>query len=141
MRLFRLLLLIFISTGSLGCMTTRASQNQVSPKPRYELTFAFKSWDFGPVKKGQVRSQKIPYRNTGMDTVTIEFLSACECTSFVYPEDPIAPGEKGELEITFDSAQKEVNETISITILLKEKDPETGYQIVYELKYTYELQE
>lgn len=114
------------------------STNQLSNEP-YALTFDFKSWDFGPVKKGEKRTKIVPFINSGNKPVTIEFMSACECTSFTFPEDAIAPGEKGQIEIEFDSAQKEINETISITILLKEKDPQTGYQIAYELKYTYEL--
>lgn len=123
------------------CSAARSSQHNkpMAAKPRYEITFDFVSWDFGPLKKGETRTKIIPFTNTGTDPVTIEFMSACECTSFTFPEDPLAPGAKGQLEITFDSAQKEVNEMISIQLLLKEKDPESGYQIVYELKYTYQL--
>lgn len=127
----------------LGLMCSPARFGQLhkpeAPKARYEITFDFISWDFGPVKKGETRTKTVPFTNTGTAPVTIEFMSACDCTSFTFPEEPLTPGEKGQLEITFDSAQKEVNETISIQLLLKEKDPETGYQIVYELKYTYEL--
>jgi len=50
----------------------------------------------------------------------------------------IRPGDEGELDVTFDSTEKEESETVDIDIILKNTD-ERGNPIFYILQYKYEL--
>ena len=49
------------------------------------------------------------------------------------------PGERGVINIIFDSSSKKEDEVIEVTIVLKNEYPENGSPIVEEVKYTYHL--
>lgn len=93
----------------------------------------------GPVKKGEKKETTFHFTNVSDEDVTIEFISVCDCTEVDYPVLPIKPGESGTLDVIFDSTEKDKSETIVIDILLENVEPETGYQIVEQVNYTYEL--
>lgn len=59
---------------------------------------------FGFVKKGEVVTLDYPFANTGTEPLLITDAKVeCSCTSVVYPTQPIAPGQKGKVTVTFDT--------------------------------------
>ncbi len=59
------------------------------------------------------------FTNISGENVQIDLVDACECTRVDYPRRAIEPGQKGRLDVTFDSTEKEKAETIRITVVFK----------------------
>lgn len=61
--------------------------------------------NFGFVKKGEKVVLAYDFTNTGNQPLIIsEAKAECSCTTIKWPKDPIAPGQKGVVEVTFDTA-------------------------------------
>lgn len=76
--------------------------------------------DFGVIPKEKPVSKTFMIKNTGDNPLTINDAKAsCGCTVPKKPEEPILPGETGELEVTFTSkpnqAGQQINKTVTIT--------------------------
>ncbi len=96
--------------------------------------------DFGKVKKGEKRSHTYTFFNASDKPLTIDLISACDCTTIV--KDPTGktfqPGEKGTLGIVFDSSEKEESEVIDIDIFLAGDNPDGG-PLMKTVQYQFEL--
>ena len=141
--IFRIVIIygIFCFVNSCGQSTKMINTPPptVEEEKKTELSFDFEHVDFGNVIKGETRDTVFTFTNTGNKEIIIELVTACECTSFEYPRDPIKPGETGEIPITFDSSEKEAAESITIDIILKNTNPINGYPIVYQLHYDFDI--
>lgn len=76
----------------------------MAAKDKAEITFAETSHDFGTIKAdGGAVSAVYEFTNTGKAPLTIITVTngGCGCTKPSYPKEPIAPGKKGEIKITF----------------------------------------
>jgi len=102
------------------------------------MVFEDRTHDFGNMERGDVRSQTFQFTNEGDGPLTISVVSACDCTTTDYPTKSIAPGESGEIKVTFDSTDKEENEIIDVDIILEQSDPD-GTPIIEKLRYKYNL--
>ena len=119
-----------------SCDTTK-KVTQTVPKDPY-LTFDPSFIDFGEINVGENPSVTYAFTNTGVEDVTIELVSGCDCTDLVWPiGKTFKPGEKGEIKATFISAREEDRGELkkTIDILLVNTDPKTGYQVIKEVKY------
>ncbi len=97
--------------------------------------------DFGRVKKGEKREHVFHFTNLGDAPLTIELITACDCTTITYDEGKTyAPGESGTIKIVFDSSKKDEAETISIDIILKQTYGEKQYPIIESLEYKFEME-
>jgi peptidoglycan-associated lipoprotein len=109
---------------------------QNGPKMQFKERFV----DFGKVKKGEKRSYIFEFVNAGNADLTIDLISACDCTTIV--DDPTGetfkPGEKGKIEFIFDSSEKEESETIDIDIFLAQEN-ENGSPMMEMVQYKFEL--
>ncbi len=103
------------------------------------MTFDKMFIDLGDVKRGEVREFTFPFVNTGNTSLKIDLVSSCDCTTTEYPTKEVQAGEKGEIQVVFDSTEKEESEVIDIDIFLREEDPVTGAPIIVMLQYTYNL--
>ena len=134
--------LFFMLSSGFFCLDGQSLTNhtQVKKKAAYPvMTFEKPFIDLGAVKKGEKRSFSFPFSNTGTAPLTIDIVSACECTTTEYPTKDIQPGEKAAIEVVFDSTEKEEEETIDIDIFLTQTDPNTGGPIVERVQYHFEL--
>lgn len=127
----RSILLCFILFGSiflLSCNTAQISgqtpdAGQVT-KGAAQTPPSFVSWDkktveLGPVKKGEQRTMFYEFTNISGEPVQVDIVDACECTAIDFPRGVIGPGQKGRLDVTFNSAEKNAAETISINVIFK----------------------
>ncbi len=122
----------------------RRNANPVSdtlPSKGPKMVFNYSEIDFGPVKKGETREHAYEFTNAGDEALVIEFVSACDCTTMEYPKTPVQPGDKGTIKVVFDSSTMEKSEKMDIDIILANEDPETGYQIVERISYSFQLEE
>lgn len=75
--------------------------------------------DFGVIPKEVPVSKTFTVKNTGDNPLTINDAKAsCGCTVPKKPEEPIAPGETGELEVTFTSKPNQAGQTINKTVTI-----------------------
>jgi hypothetical protein len=77
-----------------------------------------KTHDFGTIQeaKGQV-SYEFEFENSGdKPLVIVSATASCGCTKPVYPTDPIKPGKKGKLKVTYNPSGRpgEFNKTIKV---------------------------
>lgn len=114
------------------------AQTAVKAVPQKLITFKQSYVDLGKVKRGEKRAFSFEFTNTGTEDVTIDLVSACECTTTDYPVLPIKPGKSGQIDIVFDSTEKEASETIDVDIFLLNRD-EKGNTIVERVQYYFDL--
>lgn len=70
-----------------------------------EITYTETHYDFGTVTEGEQVRHTYEFTNAGdQNLVLINVTGSCGCTvPEDWPKQPIAPGEKGEIKVVFDS--------------------------------------
>lgn len=73
-----------------------------------EITFDTLRYDFGKFSKDEPRvSCSFPFTNTGTAPLIIhQAIATCGCTVPTYTKEPIKPGEKGKIDVTYDGKDK-----------------------------------
>jgi hypothetical protein len=86
----------FLVTGFLLAALAGAAQAK--------MKFSDPKQNFGFVKKGEKVVLKFEFTNVGTEPLLIsEAKAGCSCTTADWPDDPIPPGQKGVIVVTFDS--------------------------------------
>ncbi|HBG69440.1 MAG: hypothetical protein A2W93_15310 [Bacteroidetes bacterium GWF2_43_63] len=81
------------------------------------ISFEKLTHDFGSISKGTPISYDFVFTNTGKQPLLLsEPRSSCGCTVPSYPKEPIMPGQKKSIKITFD-AEKEGDFSKQVNIL------------------------
>ena len=82
------------------------------------MTFDKASHDFGTITEGDVVKTTFTFTNTGkFDLLIVDAKGSCGCTVPKFPKNvPIAPGETGEILVSFDSNNKPNLQQKSVTI-------------------------
>lgn len=89
-----------------------------------EITFKEKSVDFGDIKQGDKVSHTFELTNTGKVPLVISNVAAtCGCTVPSWPKDPIAPGAKAEIQVSFNSAGKMGKQNSVVRIYSNASEP------------------
>ena len=85
--------------------------------PTTTMTFAETEFDFGTIDEGEKVSHVYKFTNTGAEPLIISNAKgSCGCTVPKWPKDPIAPGEKGEILVEFNSKNKKNKQSKRVTI-------------------------
>ncbi len=96
---------------------TDAATMSYDDLPKTTIKFEEMEHDFGKIKQGDNVSHIFVFKNTGTKPLIISSAkSSCGCTVPDYPKDPIAPGQKGEISVMFNSTGKAGTQTKTITI-------------------------
>lgn len=100
-----------------------------------EMRVNKESHDFGAAKPGSVLSTTFTISNTGKADLIIEkVLIGCECLSVEYPKEPIPPGGKAELKITFRTEGYTGKNVRSVTLVTNGFPPNKRLVVTAELK-------
>jgi hypothetical protein len=87
--------------------STSSEQTEVNNAMSEELpvmTFEEMFHDFGDVSEGQVVNHTFKFKNEGEGPLIISNAQgSCGCTVPQWPRQPIAPGETGEIKVSFNS--------------------------------------
>ena len=68
------------------------------------ISFSSLIIDYGEIDKGSDGIRTFEFTNTGTEPLIIaKVYSSCGCTIPKKPEAPIAPGEKGEIQVKYDT--------------------------------------
>jgi len=83
-----------------GQNNINTGQNKGTPVMEFKSVYH----DFGKLKQGEKVSCAFTFKNTGnTDLIIKDAAASCGCTVPKYDKEPIAPGEKGAVEVIFDS--------------------------------------
>ena len=90
---------IMFLVGLILCIMLGESYGQTST-----MSFTEDSWDFGTIKEeGGKVSHTFEFTNKGTKPFVIEHVATtCGCTTPKYSKEPILPGKKGTIQITYD---------------------------------------
>lgn len=81
------------------------------------MDFEMTEYDFGEIDEGGIVQHTFKFTNAGKAPLLIrQARSTCGCTIPEYPEDPIEPGESGEIEVKFDTKGKPGYQSKPVTI-------------------------
>lgn len=94
------------------------SDDKKYPIMQFEQT----EYDFGKIEKGKPVSHVFKFTNTGNAPLVItDAQSTCGCTVPEKPEQPIAPGETGEIKVTYNaSGIGQITKMVMLTTNTKE---------------------
>ncbi|MEK9740153.1 MAG: DUF1573 domain-containing protein [Flavobacteriaceae bacterium] len=107
--------IVFVITSCNDNAAKKVNENNttVSEAPQTNggtpiLTFDKTSHDFGTINEGEKVTTTFAFTNTGdADLIIVDARGSCGCTVPQYPKNtPIAPGETGEIVVSFDSSNK-----------------------------------
>lgn len=72
-----------------------------------KMTFDATVFDFGEVQEGEIVSHIFKFTNTGKVALLINNAqSTCGCTIPKWPQEPIEPGQGGEIQVEFNTKSK-----------------------------------
>lgn len=123
---FLSILMVALATLSMGQKTV-------------EVTFDTELIELGSVKKGDIKTFVYNFTNTGKEDIEIDLVSGCDCTTLDWTRGIIKPGEKGKIDVKFDSGKKEESETVSVEMYLKNIDPRIDASYLYMVEYDFTL--
>ncbi|MCX8525741.1 MULTISPECIES: DUF1573 domain-containing protein [Chryseobacterium] len=76
-----------------------------SNQPTTTIALSESNFDFGNIKKGSKVNHVYEVTNTGTNPLIIsEVKPGCGCTAPEFTKEPIMPGKKGKITLSFDSA-------------------------------------
>ncbi len=81
------------------------------------MTFEETEYDFGNIKQGEEVEHVFKFKNTGDAPLIItDARSSCGCTVPEKPEEPVSPGETGEILVKYNgSGRNGISKTVTIT--------------------------
>lgn len=98
--------------------STTPADETGSDAPIATVAFAETTHEFGTIAEGDVVEHTFVFTNTGSTPLIIQDAKAsCGCTVPKKPEQPVAPGETGEIQVRFNSQGKPgiQNKTVTVT--------------------------
>lgn len=91
--------------------------NVAEPAPTTTIQYESTFHDFGTINEGDEVKTVYKFTNTGNHPLIIKNTKAsCGCTVPSKPEEPIMPGETGEIEVQFNSKGKPGAQSKTITV-------------------------
>jgi hypothetical protein len=93
--------------------SNKGQSGEAPPGIEFEQVY----YDFGSLQQGEQVSYIFEFKNTGGSPLLIkDAFASCGCTVPRYDKQPIAPGEKGSVEVIFDSSGRRGNQYKSVII-------------------------
>lgn len=85
--------------------------------PKTSISFDKTTHDFGTLIRGEKAEYKYEFTNTGNEPLIISNVRAsCGCTAPSYSKDPVAPGEKGFIDVEYSATGSgDVSKNVTIT--------------------------
>ena len=88
------------------------------PSDLPNIKFDTTSFDFGNMTQGEIRSTEFAFENTGeTDLVISDAKGSCGCTVPVFPKEPIKPGSRASIKVTFNSDGKTGIQNKTVTLI------------------------
>lgn len=95
--------------------TNSLNQTKGTPDIQFDTLF----YDFGNLVEGEKVSYIFKFKNTGTsDLIIFDAYSTCGCTVPNYSNEPLKPGDEGQIEVIFDSSGRNGMQYKNITLKL-----------------------
>lgn len=118
-----------------GQITDTTKTDSLVKRPTAVIAYDSSFYDFGTVKQGVVVKRTFRFMNTGTDSLVIaEVKTTCGCTVPEWPKQPVPPGEKGEIKVEFNTADKAGRQLRILRVIANTDPPETILQMGGEIK-------
>lgn len=89
-----------------------------------EITFETDTHDFGTIQSGDMVRYSFKFKNTGKSLLVIsDVTTSCGCTVSDFPKEPVAPGQSGTIDISFDSHNRKGMQNKSATVFSNTQPP------------------
>ncbi len=100
-----------------------------------EFKFVEETHSFGTFEEGPIVETDFEFTNIGKEPITIkESHASCGCTVPTWPKEPIAPGKKGKIHVTFNSKGRVGQIHKDVTIVSNAKQQPMMVHIAGEVK-------
>ena len=87
------------------------------------ISFDKMEHDFGKIKEDQIVSYTFKFENTGeADLLISRAVGSCGCTVPEFPKEPIPPGGKGKIKVSFNPKGKKGDQAKSVAVLCNSKE-------------------
>jgi hypothetical protein len=94
------------------------AQEKAATEKVPQITFQETEYQFGDVQQGDRVEHIFTFKNTGTAALILSnVLTTCGCTAPEWPKEPIAPGQSGQIKITFNTAGKTGKQNKVITVV------------------------
>lgn len=91
-----------VSPDIVNIDATASGEKVTSGAPKF--AFEETNFDFGTINSGTEVVHVYKFKNTGdADLIISQAKGSCGCTQPEYPQNPVHPGEEGEIKVTFRS--------------------------------------
>jgi hypothetical protein len=108
--------ILFASTSFAQEVKTLNNIGNENPN-QASFKFAEEEFDFKTIKQGDMVNHDFTFTNAGKEPLIISSAEgSCGCTVPVFPKEPIAPGAKATIKVTFNSAGKGGMQDKTVTI-------------------------
>lgn len=95
-----------------------------------KIVFLEEEYNFGTVDEGKIVTHTFTFKNTGETPLLISNARAtCGCTVPEWPQEPIQPGEKGDIKVRFNTANKVQDQVKVITVTANTYPSETKIRL------------
>lgn len=95
-----------------------------------EIKFDKYEHNFGDVIEGETVTHYFYFTNVGeVDLIISQANGSCGCTVPEFTKDPVKPGEKGKLKVSFKSEGRSGNQSKTVNLTTNSKDPFTELNI------------
>lgn len=130
----------FLVTSSCQNQKEQSSEETsvVSATEAPMMKFGETSFDFGAIQEGAVITHVFAFTNTGKTPLIIEkAMASCGCTVPDWPRTPIAPGDKSEIKVEFNSRGKAGPQQKTITIYANTQPRESTLALIGTVNSTH----
>jgi archaellum component FlaG (FlaF/FlaG flagellin family) len=123
---------------STGCSRSKggnkASADAATSAPKIEVVN--KLHDFGTATEGDKPKHVFQIKNTGSGPLVLDRVTtSCGCTTAVIKNKEIAPGDTGEIEVTFDTTARRGANRKSVTVLSNDpSNPRTQLEVTINVE-------
>ena len=98
-------------------MNTNTAESTSEKKSGPNFSFNKELHDFGQLVDGEKVSYSFTFTNSGDAPLIISSAKgSCGCTVPDWPRDPIAPGESGSIDVTFNSSGRSGKQNKAVTL-------------------------
>jgi len=105
-----------ISTDIVANPQTASGEEANAKLP--DIKFEEELFEFGEITQGEKVEHTFMFTNTGeADLIVTSAKGSCGCTVPEWPKKPIKPGEKGEINVVFNSEGKKGRQHKKVTIV------------------------
>lgn len=112
-----------------------------APDSLPRISFENLSYYFDTISKGDTVQIEFVFKNKGRAPLVInEVMATCGCTAAFYTKDSIAMGEKGIVNVIFNSWNKEGNVDADVSVMSNATNNDVFLRIHGYVRYTKEFQ-